>query len=127
MQIFSPFLAWLNQQNIAIQWVIVQIKVTCVVGLIGFLIGGAVVGGFGVLGGLCSTIPNMWFAWYLILRKAQKTPITFFVGELIKIALTIVLLVVVVRVFKQIHWLAFIVGFVVVLKSYLILLLRKRL
>jgi ATP synthase protein I len=69
----------------------------------------------------------VWFAWYLILRKTQKTPITFFVGEFIKIALTIVLLVVVVRVFKQIHWLAFIVGFVVVLKSYLILLLRKRL
>jgi ATP synthase protein I len=51
-------------------------------------------------------------------------PMTFFIGELIKIALTIALLGAVVWLYRDLNWLALIAAFIVTLKSYIILLFR---
>ena len=49
---------------------------------------------------------------------------TFFVGELIKITLTVALLGATAWLYRDLNWLALIAGFVVALKSYIILLFR---
>lgn len=51
---------------------------------------------------------------------------TFFFGEFLKILITIALMGAVAVKYSDVNWLAFIVGFIVVLKSYLILLFRRR-
>jgi len=51
---------------------------------------------------------------------------TFFFGEFVKIALTIALMGAVVWLYRELNWPAFIVAFIVVLKSYIILLFRHR-
>ncbi|MBI1835392.1 MAG: ATP synthase subunit I, partial [Burkholderiales bacterium] len=52
------------------------------------------------------------------------SPMNFFIGEFIKIALTLALFGAVVMFYPGLNWLAFIAAFIVVLKSYLILLFR---
>ena len=49
---------------------------------------------------------------------------TFFIGEFIKIALTIALLGAVVWLYRDLNLLALVAAFVVALKSYIILLFR---
>jgi ATP synthase protein I len=51
---------------------------------------------------------------------------TFFIGEFIKIALTIALMAAVVYWYRDVNWPAFLIAFIVVLKSYFILLFRQR-
>jgi ATP synthase protein I len=52
---------------------------------------------------------------------------TFFIGEFIKIALTILLMAAVVTTYRDLNWAAFLIVYIVVLKSYFILLFRQRL
>ena len=49
---------------------------------------------------------------------------SFFIGEFIKIALTVALLGAVAWLYHDLNWLALIAGFIVALKSYIILLFR---
>jgi len=51
---------------------------------------------------------------------------TFLFGEFIKIATTLALMGAVVWLYRDVNWLAFVLSFIVVLKSYLILLFRHR-
>ncbi|AIY44114.1 ATP synthase protein I [Collimonas arenae] len=51
---------------------------------------------------------------------------SFFIGEFVKIATTIALIGAVVWLYHDLNWPAFIVSFIVVLKSYIILLFRHR-
>ncbi len=80
-----------------------------------------------LLGGLCCVVPNGLFALRLFAstRKGTASPMTFFIGEFIKIALTIALLGAVGWFYHDLNWLALLVGFIVALKSYLILLFRQ--
>lgn len=107
--------------------VLLQFAAALVVALVASLVSGLPAGISALLGGLCCAIPNAFFALRLV-ASARKTgggsPMNFFVGEFIKIALTLALFGAVVMFYPDLNWLAFIAAFIVVLKSYLILLFR---
>jgi ATP synthase protein I len=80
-----------------------------------------------LLGGLCCVVPNGLFALRLYagaLKPATLSPMTFFFGEFIKIALTVALLAAVAWWYRDLNWLALIAAFIIALKSYIILLIR---
>lgn len=107
--------------------VLLQLATTLIASVIAGLIGGTPAMFSALLGGLCCVIPNSLFALRLF-TNAQKAgaanPMSFFIGEFIKIALTIALLGAVAWLYRDLNWLALIAGFVVALKSYIILLFR---
>ena len=107
--------------------VLLQLATTVIASVIAGLIGGAHALVSALLGGLCCIVPNSLFAMRLFAnsQKAEAAnPMSFFIGEFIKIALTITLLGVVAWSYRDLSWLALIAGFVVALKSYIILLFR---
>ena len=72
-------------------------------------------------------VPNGLLALRLYSNARQSkavNPMSFFIGEFIKIALTIALLGVVAWLYRDLNWLALIAAFIVALKSYIILLFR---
>tara|TARA_R110001599_G_scaffold64023_4_gene179649 strand:+ start:342729 stop:343067 length:339 start_codon:yes stop_codon:yes gene_type:complete len=107
--------------------VLMQFAATVIVSLIAGLIAGMPALYSALLGGLCCVVPNGLFALRLF-SAAQKSksvsPMTFFVGEFIKIALTLVLLGAVVWLYRDLNLLALVAAFIVALKSYIILLFR---
>lgn len=109
--------------------VLLQFIVTVVVAGVAGLLGG--MSGFisALLGGLCCAVPNGLFALRLFFsarKPGGADPISFFIGEFIKIATTVALLGAVVWLYHGVNWLAFVVSFIVVLKSYFILLFRRQ-
>ena len=109
-----------------LQLVLLQLAVTATVGMIAGLIGGLPALISALLGGLCCVVPNALFALRVFanVRKGSANPVTFFAGELIKIALTVALLFAVAMVYRDLSWLALLAGFIAALKSYIILLFR---
>jgi len=107
--------------------VFLQFATTVIAGLIAGMLGGWHALVSALLGGLCCVVPNGLFALRLFI-SAQKpgdvNPMTFFIGEFIKIALTIALLGAVAWLYRDLNWLALIAAFIVALKSYIILLFR---
>ena len=107
--------------------VVLQFVLTLIVAAIAGLLGGQPALWSAVLGGLCCVVPNALFALRLF-ASAQKpggaNPMSFFIGELIKIALTVVLLGAAAWLYRDLNWLALIAAFVAALKSYVILLFR---
>ena len=80
-----------------------------------------------VLGGLCCVVPNGIMAVRLFAnahRAGGGSPAVFFIWEFVKIALTVALLFAVAKLYHDLNWLALFAGFVVALKSYIILLFR---
>lgn len=106
--------------------IVLQVVVTVAVGAIAGLIGGATAFISALLGGLCCVLPNGLFALRLFVnaRSGRANPMSFFIGEFFKIALTLALLGVTVWFYRDLNWLAFLAGFVLALKSYVILLFR---
>ena len=106
--------------------VLLQFVAAIVTGVIAGLIGGIPALLSALLGGMCCVVPNGLFALRLFIsaRAQTATPMTFFFGEFIKIALTIALLGAVAWLYHDLNWLALIAGFIVALKSYIILLFR---
>lgn len=107
--------------------VLLQFAATVVVAVIAGVLGGMTALISALLGGMCCVVPNGWFAWRLYVgahKPGGATPMTFFIGEFTKIALTIALLGAVVWLYRDLNWLALIAAFIVALKSYLILLFR---
>jgi ATP synthase protein I len=104
-----------------------QMMATVVAGVIAGLLGGWSAMFSAGLGGLCCVVPNGVMAVRLF-ASAQKpggaNPATFFIWEFVKIALTLALLVLVARVYHDLNWPALLGGFIVALKSYIILLFR---
>ncbi len=107
--------------------VLLQLATTVVAGAIAGMLGGLHAMYSAMLGGLCCVVPNSLFAVRLF-ANAKKgdgaNPMSFFIGEFIKIALTVALLGAVAWLYRDLNWLALIAGFVVALKSYIILLFR---
>ena len=107
--------------------VLLQLATTVIAGMIAGLLGGLAALYSALLGGLCCVVPNGLFALRLF-ASAQKPggadPMSFFIGEFIKIALTIALLGAVAWLYRDLNWLALIAGFIVALKSYILLLFR---
>ena len=84
---------------------------------------------FLVLGGAAATIPNALFALRLAIHKgkpAESYPVVFFLGEFVKIGLTLGLLALIIHQYADIRWLALIVGLIVALKAPLFALLIAR-
>ena len=107
--------------------ILAQLAVTMTMALIAALIGGQHAGLSAFLGGACCVLPNGLFALRLhfgALRPGTLSPMTFFIGEFIKIAMTVGILFLVVWLYRDVNWLALIVAFIVALKSYIILLVR---
>lgn len=106
-----------------------QVMATVVAGAIAALLGGWAAMFSAVLGGLCCVVPNGLFALRLFAnaqRLGAANPMTFIIGEFIKIALTVALLGATAWLYRDLNWLALIGGFIVALKSYIILLFRHQ-
>ena len=107
--------------------VLLQLATTVVAGAIAGMLGGMHAMFSAVLGGLCCVVPNALFALRLfanVQKGAGANPMTFFIGEFIKIALTVALLAAIAWLYRDLNWLALIAGFIVALKSYIIILFR---
>jgi ATP synthase protein I len=106
--------------------ILLQFAAALIAALVALIASGTSSGISALFGGLCCAIPNAFFALRLLssARKSDGNPMNFFVGEFIKIALTIALLGAVVMFYRDLNWLAFLAAFIVVMKSYLILLFR---
>jgi ATP synthase protein I len=110
--------------------VLLQLAAALVVALIAGLVSGIAAGISALLGGLCCAIPNSLFALRLnmsVKKPGGVNPMSFFVGEFIKIGSTIALMMAVVWLYRDLNWVAFIAGIVVILKSYFILLFKYKL
>lgn len=109
--------------------ILMQCVATVIVACIAGLLGGMTAMWSSLLGGVCCVLPNGFFAWRLYLgtrKPGGASPITFFIGEFLKILMTIALMGAVAMRYSDVNWLAFLAGFIIVLKSYLILLIRRR-
>jgi ATP synthase protein I len=105
-----------------------QLIATVVAGVVAALLGGWPAMFSAVLGGLCCVLPNALFALRVFANVHQGTanPTTFFVGEFIKIALTVGFLGATAWLYHDLNWPALLGGFIVALKSYIILLFRHQ-
>ena len=104
-----------------------QLIATAVAGALAALLGGKAAMFSAVIGGICCVVPNGLFAARLFSgmnKPGGANPATFFVGEFIKIALTFALFGAAAWLYRDMNWLAFVAGFIVALKSYIILLFR---
>ena len=108
--------------------VIIQFCATAILAAGVGCFGGPAAGISALAGGLCCAIPNALFALRLFVgtfRPGGANPVTFFTGEFVKILATVALMAAVVKWYPDVHWLAFVAAFIVVLKSYMILLFKS--
>jgi ATP synthase protein I len=107
--------------------ILLQLAASVVAAIIAGLLGGMPALISALLGGLCCVVPNGLFA-LRVFANVQKSgganPMSFFIGEFIKIILTVALLGAVAWLYRDLNWLAMIAAFIVALKSYIILLFR---
>ena len=99
--------------------VLLQFAATGVLGLVALVVAGPVSGLSGLLGGLCAAIPSALFALRLTLhrgRPAESYPVVFFLGEFVKVGLTVGLFGAVIAWDGEKNWLALILGLIVALK-----------
>ncbi len=106
-----------------------QFGIAIIIALIAVLIGGRPSGISSFLAGLSCVVPNVIF--FVGLFLAQKIfrkiiPATFFVMEFVKIAISIVLMFLVFWLYQDVKWVAFIVSYILVLKSYIFLLSKSK-
>src|SRR3990172_5197581 len=107
--------------------VMLQIVATALVALLAGLLGGIAAAISALLGGLCCVVPNGLFAVRLFMaarRPGGTDPMAFFFGEFIKIASTMALFGAIVWLYRDVILPPFLGVFIVVLKSYFILLFR---
>jgi ATP synthase protein I len=79
------------------------------------------------LGGLAVVVPNLLFALSLwaAAQSGRTSAAGFLVGEFIKVAATLALLVIVAGAYRELHWLALLAGLLVALKANLFVILTK--
>lgn len=111
-----------------IKAVLLQIGATVIaVMTLGIIVGeqGAV---SAALGGIACILPNGWFAWRLkaLARKAEAShAASFFIGEFIKVAATIGLLAIAIKLYPSMHWPSLLIGMVVALQASFIAFWKK--
>jgi len=104
-----------------------QLIATVVAGALAALLGGWHAMISAIFGGLCCVVPNGLFALRLFLntkRPGGADALSFFIWEFIKIAMTLALIGATAWLYRDLNWLAMLGGFIVALKSYIILLFR---
>jgi ATP synthase protein I len=102
-----------------------QMAAVLVCALGAWIVSGAPEALFVVYGGASAVIPNGLFALRLALhrgRPPETYPVVFFVGEALKVVMSIALLALVVQGRDDVRWLAVLVGWIVALKAPLLLL-----
>lgn len=102
-----------------------QILVTLLISLISLSVSGTAAAVSALLGGSACAVPNGLFALRLIAaskRSSDAAVAAFFVGEFLKLALTIALLALVIWRYHDLVWPALMIAVIAVLKSYLIVL-----
>ena len=107
--------------------VLLQLATTVVAACVAGLLGGFPALLSALFGGLCCVIPNGLFALRLFANAQSANganPVSFFIGEFVKIALTVALIGATAWLYRDLNWLAMIAAFIVALKSYIILLFR---
>lgn len=124
-------LARLNRVSLQLllRSVVAQALGTLLVSVLAWWVGGSAAGLSALAGALACTIPNTLFALRLVLAAVgigKGSPVTFFLGEFLKLGATAALLVLVVRLAQDaLVWPALIAGVIVALKSHYSLLLFK--
>lgn len=106
-----------------------QSEIAILIALIAAWIGGKPAGIASILAGLCCVIPNIiFFAGMVAAEKVftKLKPATFFVMEFVKIAIAMVLVIATFWIYRDINWIAYIVSFILVIKVYIVLLLKAR-
>ena len=109
--------------------VLLQVIVTLVVAGLAAIWGGVDAALSAALGGMACVVPNALFAVRLQIetrRPGGATVHGFFVGEFVKVATTVALLVLIAHNYRGLDWLAFIVGVIVALKSYFLMFVFVR-
>lgn len=107
--------------------VLLQLAVALMTAVLAVLLGGRDAGISSLLGGLSCVVPNGLFALGLHVSERRMRSGTlgpFYFWELVKVFLTILLTVAVFWMYRGVHWLAYLISFVIVLKSYIFLLFR---
>lgn len=83
-----------------------------------------------VFGGAAAIVPNALFALRLAMnrgRSSESYPVVFFLGEIVKIGLTVALLVWAATSLPQLHWPPLLAGLIAALKApFLLPLLVRR-
>ena len=106
--------------------VVLQAAMAAIVTALAALLAGFHAAISAALGGLACLIPNALFALRLAVetrRPGGATVSGFFVGEFAKLAGTVLILFGIASVYRDLNWLALIVGFIAVLKSYFLIFL----
>lgn len=100
--------------------------------LVAILLAGLLAGEHGAvsaaLGGAAIFLPNLLFALRLAAvsrLKGAAHPATFLIGELVKVALTLALLIAASQLYSGLHWLSLLAGLFLALQSNLFALLMK--
>jgi len=110
---------------VLLQWAVTALAMGLLV-LWGLITGKGYVAAWSLwLGAGCALIPNSLFAvrlWIDKIRRRIPSPVFIFVVEFLKIGTTVLLMVLVVKLYHDLVWWAFLLGLVVVLKSYLLTL-----
>lgn len=106
-----------------------QSGIAILIALIATWIGGTSAGVASILAGLCSVIPNIIFSVGMLAAEkifARLKPATFFVMEFVKIVIAMILVIATFWIYRDINWIAYIISFVLVIKVYIVLLLKAR-
>ena len=109
--------------------VLLQLVMTLIIAAGAAMLGGSHAAVSAALGGLVCVVPNALFALRLHVESRRPGGATmhgFFIGEFAKIAATVLLMFAIVRVYQELHWLAFLVGYIAVLKSYFLMFMSGR-
>ncbi|MBR7783446.1 MULTISPECIES: ATP synthase subunit I [Undibacterium] len=109
--------------------VLLQLATALIVAVLAGLVSDTSAAYSALAGGVCCAVPNAFFALRLYVgtkRVDGASPVTFFIGEFVKIAMTLALMGAVVIWYPGVNWAAFVIAFILVLKSYFILLFRQR-
>ena len=80
------------------------------------------------LGGLVCVVPNFLFALRLAKvahSQGKSYPVNFFLGEFIKIALTVGLLVLIVKNYADLHWPSLLIGLVLAAQASFLAFWKK--
>ncbi len=109
--------------------VLLQVLVTLVVAGLAAIWGGVDAAVSAALGGMACVVPNALFAVRLQIetrRPGGATVQGFFVGEFVKVAATVALLVLIAHNYRGLNWLALIIGVIAALKSYFLMFVFVR-
>ncbi len=108
--------------------IVLQIGVTVITAIASGMLAGAKGALSAAAGGVACIIPNLLFALRLqiVMHKAAPSYVAeFFVGEFLKVASTVGLLLLAVNLIDNVQWLALLVGVIAALKANLFAFLSK--